>query len=144
MISLSNSEWHLCSCKTAMADIIHVFFGFVMIPAVSWHRPTLSHHFLNYFCLYGYKQLVVWEIIQVVKKNIKCTWVLNILTSFLWSIRVQTVENCYRFVNCPVLFPAVLLPKRSLAKTRGCEAAGHEAVCKSSKPEWILKLCNIR
>ena len=27
------------------------------------------------------------------------TWVLNILTSFLWSIRVQTMENC-----CPLLF----------------------------------------
>ena len=31
------------------------------------------------------------------------TWILNILTSFLWSIRVHTIENCCRFVKYPLL-----------------------------------------
>ena len=32
------------------------------------------------------------------------TWILNIFTSFLWSLRVQTIENCCLFVKLTFLF----------------------------------------
>ena len=33
-------------------------------------------------------------------KTLQCsTWVLNNLTSFLWSTKVETKENCCRFVK---------------------------------------------
>ena len=47
----------------------------------------------------------------------------HFMTSFLWSIRVQTFENCGRFVNQKVLRREVFSPKRSLNQpkaTRVC------------------------
>ena len=32
------------------------------------------------------------------------TWILNILTSFLWSIRVQSMENCCLLIKMTLLF----------------------------------------
>ena len=49
------------------------------------------------------------EMVDELEPPASCSWfgrsskIVNILTSFLWSIRVHTIENCCRFVKCPLL-----------------------------------------
>ena len=59
---------------------------------------TITKRFLACWLVESY---VRWEFLEWNDSSAACgsTTILNILTSFLWSIKVQIMENCCRFVN---------------------------------------------
>ena len=64
------------------------------------------------------------------------TWVLNIFMWFLWSIRVQIMENCCRIVN-PRTYTHISYPHHS-----GTEGGGGGGRWWNSSPEFLM-CCSI-
>ena len=94
-------DWHLCLVRVQsmeMMSCIHVSWEtstkWVSNLSTLWQKPNFATIFHGLYFLSTSKCSKICS-----KTTCHSTWILNMLTSFLWSIRVLTMENFCLFVN---------------------------------------------
>ena len=94
-------DWHLCLVRVQSMEMmsrIHVSWEtstkWVSNLSTLWQKTNFATIFHGLYFLSTSKCSKICS-----KTTCHSTWILNMLTSFLWSIRVLTMENFCLFVN---------------------------------------------
>ena len=104
----------LCSIRVQTVEMKWQWrIVFILFLALVIYQETSPKMHVKTFSIFLKKQIdnnFSWSLllstIETTKCSILCSWVFNILTSFLWSIGVQIMENCCQllineYFTCP-------------------------------------------